>query len=130
MSTSLPSSSTPKREVGLASQSLSMKLITINLQDLRKKPLEYARRTRSPVKPSKPPRLRREATLQAGLAIEKSLLSIVESTPSTLEGRFRTGIAMRPYQAEDAAKICDREAAVRRPGYSGPIGYILGYHMG
>lgn len=112
MPTALPSSSTPKRE------------------DLRKKPLEYARRTRSPVKPSKPPRLKREATLQAGLAIEKSLLSIAESTPSTLERRFRTGIAMRPYQAEDAAKICEREADVRRPGYSGPIGFILGYHMG
>lgn len=112
MPTALPSSSAPKRE------------------DLRKKPLEYARRARSPVKPSKPPRLRREATLQAGLAIEKSLLSIAEPTPSTSEGRFRTGIAMRPYQAEDAPKICDREADVRRPGYSGPIGYILGYHMG
>jgi hypothetical protein len=107
-----------------------MKLITTNLQDLRKKPLEYARRARSPVKPSKPPRLRREATLQAGLAIEKSLLSIAEPTPSTSEGQFRTGIAMRPYQAEDAARICGREADVRRPGSSGPIGYILGYHMG
>ncbi|KIK01832.1 hypothetical protein K443DRAFT_548612 [Laccaria amethystina LaAM-08-1] len=94
MPTALPSTSTPKRE------------------DLRKKPLEYARRARSPVKPSKPPRLRREATLQAGLAIEKSLLSIAEPTP------------------KDAARICAREADVRRPGSSGPIGYILGYHMG